>query len=162
MALPSGAKARPTDSRPLAIPESLAGLPLRTDEYAQSHATDMVPILTKIFGANASESAQYGVRLGTVNLLAGRGSMSHASSGDVHLASRDHRIFGDVTCADMMVPDIAKGSHRKVDAPSLEVCWYSSAAFSASALFVGSHPGDSADHAAALDAVLPILQNSAS
>lgn len=118
----------------------------------------MEPILAKMFGVNASESGEYGDRLPFVYLLAGRGPMSH-STGDVHLAAHDHRVFGDVTCADMMLPDPTKGSHRKVDVPSLEVCWYSSASFSASVLFGGSHRGDSEGHAAALDAALPILQN---
>jgi hypothetical protein len=150
--LPTDHKSTVSDSRPIGVPASLGGVPLRMDADAAGHAEEMLPILKKIFGAKVSTSAMYGrpLTVPQVYVLAGRGRIDHAKAGDVHLTSRDRRHFGDVTCADMM--------YKGTDLRSVDVCWYSSATFGASVTYIGDPSGKSAAHAQALEQALPILR----
>jgi len=142
-------KAAPPDTRPLAFPDTIAGMYHATDPDAAAWGVQMEPILQKMFGSNASVSAMYG-GFPRIYLLAGRGSMDHAKAGDVRLASHTHRNFGEVTCAYL--------TYKGQELTSVDVCWYSSAEFSASLTFVDQH-GDSALHARALEAALPTIRN---
>jgi hypothetical protein len=147
---------RPVDPRPIAVPPSIGGIPLRTDAVSEQHRESMQPILTKIFGKQPATSAQYSTgrgRVPAVNLLVGRGPIDKARTGDVAETAKERVRYGDVTCAHMQL--------GKQVIKSVIVCWYSSADFGASILALGWPSSDMQAMATALDAVIPSMRDGA-
>jgi hypothetical protein len=138
----------PVDTRPIVVPASIGGFPLSVDAVATQHQQQMVPILRKIFGKNASASAKYGG--GYMNLLVGRGPVDRPRWGDVAQTAPERISFGDITCAQFQ------------GLTMVFVCWYSTPTFGASLLVLkGKGMPAMPEAAAALEAVIPEMRGAA-
>jgi hypothetical protein len=155
----TGPTRRPIDTRPVAVPASMGGLPLATDANAQTHIEQMLPFLHKIFGSNGSASAHYGRSVAF--LLAGRGPIDHAKAGDVRQTTAQRYHFGDITCAPYKFPKLKSVKLTEQQVEFMFVCWYSTPTFGASLLATRDSMGGMSEVAAALDAAIPGMRGDA-
>ena len=148
----AGGGPRPVlDVRPVVMPTTMLGQPLRSGPAEQAYEQQERPMLDKIFGSRPAAIARYSTTTG-VFLVAGRGPVAGRPAGDVHSAAAQHETFGDITCANLML-------EKKV-APMLDVCWYSTPTFGASLLITLGDVEPMAQVAAALDAAVPGMRDS--
>jgi hypothetical protein len=136
--------------RPVVMPTTMLGQPLRSDPAEQAYQQQMQPVLGKIFGSHPAAIAQYSTTT-AINLMAGRGPVAGRPAGDVHAAAAQHQTFGDITCANMV--------YHKTVLPMVDVCWYSTPTFGASLLTTEGNVESMAQVAAALDADVPGMRN---
>jgi hypothetical protein len=149
----------PVDTRPLGLPAAIDGIPRATKPSGQLYDISNRHWAAGYHGSSF-ETALYGKDPAMVILIAGRGPIGHAVAVDLGPTAPEHRVFGDVTCADFLYtgPDVSPTLRHDQDDPAQDICWYSSPTFSVAIAFSRTDD-DSEGHAAALDAVLPILEN---